>query len=230
MGEVIKSGVVATFPLQGEVQSQPKGEEGRWHASHTPPPPPILPLSLHQVPHPVPGESGAGWGPGLSTPASGLRAQGEVTWLAYTMALSQFQPRLLQRWALPVPLQALPVLGVSCTNCPPSKWVLKRELSRWSPVSLYKCLWVAFLGIAQCVCWLLCAELRGSGVSLNHRDGRYIYVSTLQWSPEPLELRRPALLDKVTESALSLNNTLLISSKCLTILPFSLILHFFKDV
>lgn len=74
---------------------------------------PFLPQSLHQVPHPVPGESGAGWGPGLSTPASGLCAQGEVTWLAYTMALSQFQPRLLQRWALPVPLQALPVLGVA---------------------------------------------------------------------------------------------------------------------
>lgn len=55
------------------------------------------PLSLHHVPHPVPGESGPGWGPGLSTPASGLGAQGEVTWLAYTMALSQFQPRLLQR-------------------------------------------------------------------------------------------------------------------------------------
>lgn len=28
MGEVIKSGVAATFPLQGEVQSQPKGGEG----------------------------------------------------------------------------------------------------------------------------------------------------------------------------------------------------------
>lgn len=27
MGEVIKSGVAATFPLQGEVQSQPKGGE-----------------------------------------------------------------------------------------------------------------------------------------------------------------------------------------------------------
>lgn len=99
MGEVIKSGVVATFPLQGEVQSQPKGGEGEV-TRLSPPPPlllPFLPLSLHQVPHPVPGESGAGWGPGLSTPASGLCAQGEVTWLAYTMALSQFQPRLLQR-------------------------------------------------------------------------------------------------------------------------------------
>ena len=29
MGEVIKSGVVATFPLQGEVQSQLRGVEGR---------------------------------------------------------------------------------------------------------------------------------------------------------------------------------------------------------
>lgn len=87
--------------------------KGRWHASAPLPPPPSHPLSLHQVPHPVPGESGAGWGPGLSTPVSGLCAQGEVTWLAYTMALSQFQPRLLQRWALPVPLQALPVLGVA---------------------------------------------------------------------------------------------------------------------
>lgn len=110
MGEVIKSGVVATFPLQGEVQSQPRGGEvvlsvlGWWGGEcggdtpHTPPLLlPFLPQSLHQVPHPVPGESGAGWGPGLSTPASGLCAQGEVTWLAYTMALSQFQPRLLQR-------------------------------------------------------------------------------------------------------------------------------------
>lgn len=126
MGEVIKSGVVATFPLQGEVQSQPRGGEvvlsvlGWWGGGNVEVtrliPPlllPFLPQSLHQVPHPVPGESGAGWGPGLSTPASGLCAQGEVTWLAYTMALSQFQPRLLQRWALPVPLQALPVLGVA---------------------------------------------------------------------------------------------------------------------
>lgn len=109
MGEVIKSGVVATFPLQGEVQSQPRGGEvvlsvlGWWggnvEVTRLIPPLllPFLPQSLHQVPHPVPGESGAGWGPGLSTPASGLCAQGEVTWLAYTMALSQFQPRLLQR-------------------------------------------------------------------------------------------------------------------------------------
>lgn len=101
MGEVIKSGVVATLPLQGEVQSRPRGGGGvgaegmrRGDASYR------LPSSLHSSRlylHPVPGESGAGWGPGLPTPASGLCAEGEVTWLAYTMALSQFQPRLLQR-------------------------------------------------------------------------------------------------------------------------------------
>lgn len=93
MEEVIKSGVAATFPLQGEVQIPSRGGEGAIRGGDTPRAHP--PLS--RVPHPVPGESGAGWGPGLSTPASGLRAQGEVTWLAYTMALSQFQPRLLQR-------------------------------------------------------------------------------------------------------------------------------------
>lgn len=167
MGEVIKSGVAATFPLQGDVQSQPKGVEkrswwwwgcckGRWHTSSTPTP---SPCSLHssqcpssKSPHPVPGESGAGWGPGLSTPASGLCAQGEVTWLAYTMALSQFQPRLLQRWALPVPLQALPVLGVAAQT-------VRLPSHFWNTVELLAAsLWVAFLGIAQCVllaplCW-----------------------------------------------------------------------------
>lgn len=56
MGEVIKSGVAATFPLQGEVQSQPKGGEavavgrgiGGGDTPHTPPPPPP------SIPPPVP--------------------------------------------------------------------------------------------------------------------------------------------------------------------------------
>lgn len=53
MGEVIKSGVVATFPLQGEVQSQPKGGEGE--VTRLTSPPPLLPSSsssFHSPPCP----------------------------------------------------------------------------------------------------------------------------------------------------------------------------------
>lgn len=157
MGEVIKSGVEVTFPLQGEVQSQPKvggGGKGRGLLLS-----PLLPLSLHQVPHPVPGESGLGWGPGLSTPASGLCAQGEVTWLAYTMALSQFQPRLLQRWALPVPLQALPVLGAAAQTVR-----LPREL--WNVVELLVAslaVWMSVGGIlGNCTMCLLAPLCRAT--------------------------------------------------------------------
>lgn len=86
---------------------------------HRPPPPPRhpLPISVHsssEAPPPSPRAWGVwvvGGGQGSRRQPSGLSAQGEVTRLAYTMALSQFQPRLLQRRALPVPPRALPVLG-----------------------------------------------------------------------------------------------------------------------
>ncbi|KAM7369778.1 hypothetical protein PAMP_011070 [Pampus punctatissimus] len=71
MGEVIKSGVVATFPLQGEVQSQPREGEvvvvgGGGDTPCNPPTPlsPSLPLSLHQVPTPCLGSLGLGGGQG----------------------------------------------------------------------------------------------------------------------------------------------------------------------
>lgn len=87
---------------------------------HRPPPSPPTPPHfnpfLQRSPPPSPpsvclGSLGLGGGQGSRRQPSGLSAQGEVTRLAYTMALSQFQPRLLQRRALPVPPRALPVLG-----------------------------------------------------------------------------------------------------------------------
>lgn len=100
------------------------------------------------------------------------------------------------------------------------------QLSCWSPVLLYKCRWVAFLGIAQCVCWLLCAELQGSGVGLNLRDGRYIYVSTPHWSPEQWGLE----LDKDSEVFWILTIFGSLAANVLLFCPFVRILHFYTVV
>lgn len=119
MGEVIKSGVAATFPLRGDVHSGRRRWRGARRVTfpYTPPPPPT-PATFQSIPPPntppppvCQGSLGLGGGQGSRRQPSGLSAQGEVTRLAYTMALSQFQPRLLQRRALPVPPRALPVLG-----------------------------------------------------------------------------------------------------------------------
>ena len=180
MGEVIKSGVAATFPLQGEVQSQPKGGEKGGDTPCTPPPPP--PPSIPPPPVPPPSPPPRAWGVWGWVGARALDAS------LWTLRSGRGHLACLHNGIISVPASATaavstsrPSASTSCpwrssTNCPPSRPVLKRS----GAAGRQSCLWVAFLGIAQCVCWLLCAEQPGSGVSLNHRDGRYIYVSTLR--------------------------------------------------
>lgn len=94
----MEGGEACHLPLHSPTPSDPRHIS--IHSSTKHPPPPVCQGSL-----------GLGGGQGSRRQPSGLSAQGEVTRLAYTMALSQFQPRLLQRRALPVPPRALPVLG-----------------------------------------------------------------------------------------------------------------------
>lgn len=146
-----------------------------------PPPPPFIPPPLVPTPCPPP----RAWGVWAWVGARALDAS------LWTRCSGRGHWACLHNGIISVPASATAAVSTSCpsastscpwrssTNCPPSEASSETQLSCWSPVLLYKCLWVAFLGIAQCVCWLLCAELQGSGVSLNHRDGRRIYVRTL---------------------------------------------------
>lgn len=138
MGEVIKSGVVATFPLQGEVQSQPKGGEevvvevvggGDTPYNHPPPPPPL------SIPPPVP------------PPSPPPRAWGVWGWVGaraldaslWTLRSGRGHLACLHNGIISVPASATAAVSTSCpsastscpwrssTNCPPSKWALKRS-------------------------------------------------------------------------------------------------------
>lgn len=127
MGEVIKSGVVATFPLQGEVQSQPKeGEEAAWgmrrgDTPHIPSPPSIPP----PVPPPSPPPHAWGvWG------WVGARALDASLW---TLRSGRGHLACLHNGIISVPASATAAVSTSCpsastscpwrsnTNCPPSK-------------------------------------------------------------------------------------------------------------
>lgn len=132
MGEVIKSGVVATFPLQGEVQSQPKGGEevvvevvggGDTPYNHPPPPPPL------SIPPPVP------------PPSPPPRAWGVWGWVGaraldaslWTLRSGRGHLACLHNGIISVPASATAAVSTSCpsastscpwrssTNCPPSK-------------------------------------------------------------------------------------------------------------
>lgn len=123
MGEVIKSGVVATFPLQGEVQSQRNavGEvKGRWCASHSPPSPSIPP----PVPPPSPPPRAWGvWG------WVGARALDASLWI---LCSGRGHLACLHNGIISVPASATAAVSTSCpsastscpwrssTNCPPS--------------------------------------------------------------------------------------------------------------
>lgn len=151
--------------------------------------------------------------PPFLPPVPPPRAWGVWSWVgARDLDASLWTPRwgrghlaCLHNGIISVPASATAAASTSChsastscpwrggTNCPPSKWVLKHI----EPL-VAMCLWAVFLGIAQCVCWLLCAELQSTSVGLNHRNGRYICVSTPLESQEPDELRSPGP-DKVTE-------------------------------
>lgn len=122
MGEVIKSGVVVTFPLQGEVQSQPKVVGGQG----TPPlsiPPPVPP------PSPPP----CAWGVWAWVGARALDAS------LWTLCSGRGHLACLHNGIISVPASATAAVSTSCpsastscpwrssTNCPPSERALKRS-------------------------------------------------------------------------------------------------------
>ena len=132
MGEVIKSGVVATFPLQGEVQSQLRGVEGRrWWAEVTRLIPPT-PSSSIPPPVPPPSPPPRAWGVWGWVGARALDAS------LWTLRSGRGHLACLHNGIISVPASATAAVSTSCpsastscpwrssTNCPPSKRVLKR--------------------------------------------------------------------------------------------------------
>lgn len=150
------------------------GCKGRWHASY---PPSLIP------PHVPPPLAWGVWG------WVGARALDASLW---TLCSGRGHLACLHNGIISVPAMATAAVSTSCpsastscpwrtsTNCPPSKQVLKHAVaagrqSRWRNV----CGMVS-LGIAQCVCWLLCTELHDRSFRLKHNYGRRLYVSTLR--------------------------------------------------
>lgn len=129
MEEVIKSGVAATFPLQGEVQSQPKGgEAGAGGGTRLMPPPhPSLVPPLSPPPR--------AWGVWSWVGARALDAS------LWTLRSGRGHLACLHNGIISVPASATAAVSTSCpsastscpwrssTNCPPSKPVLKHSLS-----------------------------------------------------------------------------------------------------
>lgn len=140
----------------------------------TPHPPSLIPLPVPPISPPP-----RAWGVWSWVGARALDAS------LWTVRSGRGHLACLHNGIISVPASATAAVSTSCpsastscpwrssTNCPPSKWLLKHS----GPAGRQSCssnvCGAAFLGTAQCVCWLLCAEQQ-------RRNGRCIYVSTLR--------------------------------------------------